>query len=124
MKIHRVIVHLIEEALEIKLHEDQIKYITGDILEPNYDGLRGTGKTTAYCIKLALSSGPPLDLRDSTKFSDAHHSGLTGGDADRYSKYYFSRMFATIREKLSKHGLPVRELIYPKRTIGGFIVGD
>jgi hypothetical protein len=116
-------IHFIEEALDITLYVNQIKYLTGDISEPNYDDLRGTGKTTAYCIKLALSSGSPLDSRDTTEFSDAQYSGLTGSNASSYSKHFFLREFTSIREKLLNNGFPVRELRYSKRT-GGIVVGD
>lgn len=122
INIHPLMIDHVEKALGIKLYIDQVKYLTGEIETPNYS-IRRTGSTTAYCIKLALSSGAPLDLRYPTVFSDAHHSGLTGNNAASYSKYHFLHAFTSIREKLSKYGFQVRELAYSKTT-GGIVVGD
>lgn len=109
------VIQHIENALGMKLYSGQVKYLTGEFTTPDYDSLRGTGKTTAYCIKLALTSGPPLDLRHPATFSDARYSGIKDGDYGRYSRYFFVNKFMTIREKLLSYGFSVREVIYPKR---------
>ena len=102
----------IEHALGFSLYEDQIKYTLGEILTPNYDPYRRTGKTTAYCIKLSLSDGPALDIRKPHTFSDAMYSGLDMVDGRRYSKSFFLPYFLRIRDRLSYHGFRVRD-IYP-----------
>lgn len=119
----KVMIAAIEAALGMKLYENQIKYIIGEIEQPNYDNDRATGKTTAYCIKLALSSGDPLDLRRPELFSDSVYSGITDR-IGRYSKSFFLPEFMRIRKQLSKYGFAVRDVYIPKMTRGGFIVGD
>lgn len=113
----------IEKALRIKLYPKQIEYLLGTIKEPNYDIIRRTGKTTAFCIKLALSDGIPLNLKKPESFSDAVY--CVGPDhKQRYSKDFFVPEFMKIRERLSECGFKVRDVYYPKRTTGGFIIGD
>lgn len=104
----------IENALHLKLYPDQVKYLTGEISRPDYNKVRASGKTTAYCIKLALSWGQPLDLMEVHIFSDAYYSGLRGDAALRYSRHYFLHRFMDIRETLYKYGLEVREMKHLK----------
>lgn len=94
-----VIVHCIQKALGLTLWENQIHYLAyGTFLDHG----RRTGKTTACCIKLALSKGEPLDMRRPETFSDGWYRGS-------YPQY-FKREFLEIRSKLKQHGFPVREI--------------
>lgn len=93
----------IEQALGFKLHEHQVKYLTGTGLL--YGG-RGSGKTTAYCIRLALSKGKPLNLRRPEEFAD----GLELSGRLTYSRHFFKPEFMLIRNKLQKHGFTVRDI--------------
>jgi hypothetical protein len=121
----KIFICFIEDALGIKLYDNQVKYILGEIEHPNYDTDRGTGKTTAYCIQLALSRGVPLDFRKPFLFSDAAHSGIFGDNAKRYSNDIFLPRFLQIRERLSTYGFKVRDVYDSRRKAkGGFIVGD
>lgn len=104
-------IHNVEKALGINLYDDQIRYLTGSTASFNFYNNRGTGKTTAYCIRLALSDGEPLNLRDPKEFSDWFESGLSFNEAPRYSKDFFLKEFMKIRDKLKDHGFQVREVL-------------
>lgn len=100
-------IDLIEHALGFKLYKEQIDYIFHD--GPyNYSSLRTTGKTTAHCIKLALSDGQPLNGNKPDRWCDIDHGkqGLIP-----YSRWYFS-YFMKIREQLRSVRLGVRSVKY------------
>lgn len=65
---------------------------------------RRIGKTLAYCIKLALSDGDPLDIDYPEKFCDYPFTKY-------YAKNSFLGQFLEIREKLRDGGLQVRKLV-------------
>lgn len=67
MKITKELIPHIEKALGITLYEHQTMYLVHDF---GISGGRRNGKTLAYCIKLSLSKGEPLDLKKPEKFSD------------------------------------------------------
>jgi len=65
---------------------------------------RGTGHTFAYCIKLVLSQGEPLDMRKPEKFSDNKNKN--------YARTYFRRMlYYDVWLPLKEAGIPVRKMI-------------
>lgn len=94
----------IEKALGIELYDHQASYLLGrGPLQPG----RHTGKTIAFCIRLALSDGPPLDLRTPELYAD--ELGLR--DHRRYSRDFFKKEFLKIRDKLKNYGFSVRDVI-------------
>ena len=105
MEITTEILPLIEKALGIKLYENQRSYLTGD---PYNFAARGSGKTLAYCIKLALSKGEPLDTRKPEEFCDEWFRTKT--EQKRYANNFFRNEFMRIRDQLKDYGFPVREV--------------
>ncbi|SFH21654.1 hypothetical protein SAMN05660649_04287 [Desulfotomaculum arcticum] len=132
MREQMVPLELIERALGVKLYPWQVDFIfhgkdyplyicpcvvfgsgnfEGARLSHNHDGKcyiegRGTGHTFAFCIKLALFQGNPLDIRRPENFSDY------GDGSIRYARGYFRHMFYyDVWFPLKKAGVPVRELI-------------
>ncbi|MGG4180801.1 hypothetical protein ABEW03_16085 [Virgibacillus pantothenticus] len=85
----------------LNYYEHQQNYLLD---KGNLKGGRATGKTVAYCIKLALSNGEPLNLNKPEEFSDF------GDGSVRYARYFFKGEFLKIRNMLKKHGFPVREV--------------
>ena len=69
---------------------------------------RRTGKTIAHCIRLALSEGPPLDMRRPDKFCDCDY----GNESNKitYARGIYRRMFYDVWRQLRDAGLPVREI--------------
>lgn len=98
---------LIEKAMGFKLLPFQIHYLIGQTNRLGFT--RASGRTTAYCIKLALSEGPPLDLQKPESFADMTGS-LTVGMHMGYARNFFRREFMDIRYKLEEHGFKVREV--------------
>lgn len=94
------VIGFIEAALGIELYEYQKKYLLGEYVAT---WGRASGRTTAYCIKLALTSGPPLNLLNPSSFSDG-----MGGTA--YDEYIFKPQFLDIWHKLKAAGFTVRQL--------------
>ncbi len=105
-------VALIEHALGFKLYREQIEYIfhNGPY---SYSSSRQTGKTTAHCIKLALSEGEPLNGDRPDKWCDLDYGqrGLIS-----YSRWYF-RYFMNIRNRLRSVRLKVRPVKYKGKLI-------
>ena len=64
---------------------------------------RRQGRTTAYCIKLALSKGERI--RDISKFAD-------GEWGQRYARGFFKYTFHDIWSALKSAGFKVREVIF------------
>lgn len=96
----------IEEALDLKLSPKQKSYISygGD----SFSG-RSVGKTMAYCIRLALSCGDPINI---THIDDhINKLGFTGNE--QYSRKKFKEMFIEIHQRLKQSGFPVREIYIP-----------
>lgn len=101
MKIALDLIPHIEKALGITLYEHQTMYLVHDF---GISGGRRNGKTVAYCIKLALSDGEPLNMKKPHEFSDY------GGDNPHYHRDFFRREFMRIREFLKDYGFSVREV--------------
>lgn len=100
MVISKEILPVIEKALGFELYNHQKQYLLDEgILQ----GGRATGKTVAYCIKLALSDGEPLDLKYPETFSDRSER--------HYSRGFFRAEFMRIRGLLQAHGFKVRSVI-------------
>jgi hypothetical protein len=94
----------IEKALNIKLFPWQEKYLrSAHVMDHNK---RANGKTTAYCIALALSTGKPIDIRNLWQYADTHEHGR------QYSEGWFRHTFMDIWHTLKDAGLPVREIRY------------
>jgi hypothetical protein len=101
MKINVLVLPHIENALGMKLYEPQKNYLLSDG-DYSWQGDRGSGKTLAYCIKLVLSEGKPLDMRYPERFSDLDYA--------HYSRSYFRQMFMEVWNKLNDYGFRVREI--------------
>lgn len=92
----------IEKAIGVKLYDQQKEYLLHN--KPMYGG-RGTGKTVAFCIKLALDyERNPLDLRFPETFCDSDY-GIS--DKQKYARQFFRDEFMTIRSRLRHHGFKV-----------------
>lgn len=105
MVIQENLIPLIEKCLNFKLHEHQKGYLLGKGDIPF--GTRGNGKTTAYCIRLALSDGEPLDLYKPEKFSDR----IGAPNHISYARHFFRHEFIVIRNRLKDYGFEVRDVI-------------
>jgi hypothetical protein len=103
MKLYKEFIPHIENALGFKLHEHQVNYLLD---KGNLVGGRRTGKTVAYCIKLALSDGEPLDLKKPEEFAD----GWSLPNHNRYARSFFRNEFMKYRQILKDYGFPVREV--------------
>lgn len=112
MKITEETIPLIEKALGFELYEPQKEYLLDEDRYKLRSSGRNTGKTTAYCIRLALSEGEPLDLRKPWMFSDDW--GVVS-DTKQYARQFFRRFFMDIRDKLKESGFPVRKVLYGRR---------
>lgn len=99
-----LMIPLIEKALGFELYEHQRNYILN---KGFLKGGRNTGKTTAYCVKLALSKGEPIDLRKPELYAD--ETQLNGHT--EYAKRFFKNEFLKIRDQLKSVGLDVRGII-------------
>lgn len=106
MKITTNEISMLEKALDIKLYEGQKQYIVND--GSYWYGGRASGRTVAYCIKLALSDGKPLDMREPENFCDSDYGPER--NKRRYARSYFKRMFLDIQQKLKDNGFKVREI--------------
>lgn len=105
MQITEETIVLIEKALGISLYEGQKQYLLNN--GTYWFGGRATGKTLAYCIKLALSDGEPLDIQKPWEICDNDY----GPESNRHSyARWFRDFFIKIWISLKDAGLPVREL--------------
>jgi hypothetical protein len=99
------IIQKIQQALNVQLNEFQIKYIFED--DNVFAVGRTIGKTQAYCIKLSLSKGDPIDMR---------YSETIKGYAEKiqgpHYLVWFRDYFKEIYLPLLAAGLPVREVIF------------
>lgn len=99
-RINEKMIPFIEQALDIKLWDNQVNYLLkGSFL--TYE--RRSGRTVAYCIDLALSQGEPLDMKRPWEFADGNHGR-------RYASSYFRKEFLRIRASLEHRGFPVRAI--------------
>jgi len=105
MIINNQLLDKVEEILHIKLFENQRKYLLGE--GDYWYGGRGSGKTLAYCIKLALSEGEPLDIRKPNQFCDNDYGYRD--NKNRYSEWFRS-MFLDLWHSLKDAGFDVREI--------------
>jgi hypothetical protein len=101
IKMTDEVIRAIELVLDIKLYDNQKAYLQHDEFMP---AERCTGRTTAYCIKLALSKGHPLNLNRPEEFSDRYP------DKHGYARSFFLRQFLETRQRLLECGFPVREV--------------
>lgn len=101
---------IIEKALGFTLYDWQKRYLHAD----EYTALgRATGRTMAYCIKLALTyPNGPIKIGDIEKHRDEEHGY-------GYQKWFRS-FFLDIWERLKDAGLPVVEIA----DKGGRILGQ
>ncbi|MCY9539161.1 hypothetical protein M5X00_29430 [Paenibacillus alvei] len=91
---------IIEKALGFELHQWQREYLKTGIYSKFG---RVSGRTTAYCIKLALTyQGGPIRIKDINNLRDEEHGGI-------YPRW-FNRFFLKIWECLKDAGLPVVEV--------------
>lgn len=103
MKITEQTIPHIEKAIGLKLYDYQKNYL----MDKGYLRRgRATGKTVAYCIKLALSEGEPLDMRKPEEFSD----GQQLDNQISYARNFFRREFMKYWKMLKDYGFPVREI--------------
>lgn len=103
MKIDEQAISKIEQLFGFKLYDEQRIYLlTGE--DKFISGKRKQGKTFAYCIKLALSEGTPLDIK-SVK-------GIKEVQDEVYDNYhmFFKIYFKQIWRKLKNNGFQVRVL--------------
>lgn len=102
----------IEKALGMLLTENQKRYISAS--GEYWYGGRTSGKTTAHCIKLALSDGPPLNISKPEVFCDLDYG--TESNKAKYARSYYLNMFLEIRFMLAKAGFRVRK-VYKKANL-------
>jgi hypothetical protein len=93
---------IIEKALGIELYEWQKDYL---LENGTLQGGRGSGKTTAYIIKLALSEGDPIKITKLHEYADMFPN-------QHYARFWFKNEFLQIWEKLYKARLPVRKIAF------------
>ncbi|KAB2334283.1 hypothetical protein [Bacillus mesophilum] len=104
MDITEKVIPHIEKAVGLKLYDEQKRYLLNKHYHIN--GGRGVGRTVAYCIKLALSGGEPLNMSEPWEFSDY------GDGSKKYAKFFFIKEFMRYRQMLKDYGFPVREVKY------------
>lgn len=102
MQITEKLIPHIEKASGSKLYNNQVNYLLG---KGCLNGKRKSGKTFAYCVKLALSEGEPLDLSKPEEFSDYYGKGSFS-----YAETFFKSEFIRIRTELEGYGFTVREV--------------
>ena len=91
---------VIEKALGFQLHEWQIRYLkTGEYIRFG----RVTGRTTAYCIRFALTHDKPIRFENIRKHQDEDHGWGY--------HLWFERFFFKIWHRLRDAGLPVVDII-------------
>lgn len=101
MKITEQAINNLEKALGVKLYEEQIDNILFGVGMDHTQ--RQNGKTYAYCIRLALSKGEPLDIRNPKDFCDGHYENTLYPN-------HFMTMFMEIYTKLKDAGFDVRPI--------------
>ena len=110
VKIPEALLILVENALGFKLYPKQRDYLLGITID-RWE--RQEGYTTAHAIRLALSKGEPLDIRQAKNFCDGSHT-------HNYAKAYYLPLFKDIWHKLRDYGIRVRDI----GTSGMSIRGD
>lgn len=109
MKITEEAIPLIEKALGIKLYEPQKEYFVND--GTYWFGGRASGKMLAYCIKLALSEGKPLDMRPGKIINNVDPGYGMENNKSGYA-HWFRYFFLDIWHLLKDAGFPVRRIIF------------
>lgn len=88
----------IEKAFGFQLYDWQKEYLLG---KTNHRlGGRRNGKTFAYCLKLLLSDGEPINRREVFRYRDGEH-GLRYHD-------WFRNYCLEINDILTKNGFKTR----------------
>lgn len=103
LEINEQVIPRIEKAINLKLYDHQKNYLMD---KGSLTGGRRTGKTIAYCVKLALTDGEPLDLRTPEDFADE----WSLPDHRAYARRFFRNEFMKYRQLLKDYGFPVREV--------------
>ena len=105
MELTDEVINLVEKTLRIKLYDGQKQYLldNGDY----WFGGRASGKTVAYCIKLALSDGEPLDMHNPIELCDSDYG--VESNKPNYSKWFRSE-FLSIWNVLKDAGFQVRKV--------------
>ena len=106
MKITEQAIDNLEKALGVKLYKEQIDNILFGVGMDR--SKRQNGKTYAYCIRLALSKGEPLDIRKPEDFCDGDYGHP--GNRQPYARGTFRHIFMEIYTKLKDAGFEVRPL--------------
>ncbi|WP_373232119.1 hypothetical protein [Cohnella sp.] len=91
---------IIEDALGFKLRAWQKHYLHTGQGMPNG---RMNGRTTVYCIRLALTYVKPIKIEDIGTHRDEEHGS-------QYVRWFRSR-FLDIQHMLKRAGLPVVEIL-------------
>lgn len=112
MKITEETLIAVEKALNIKLFNAQKKYLLSDAY--CFSLGRRTGKTLAHCIKLALSDGPPINLRLMERYSDY------GNGTVSYARGFYRQQFMHIWEQLAERTVIMKGEKRNARTIKVF----
>lgn len=101
LEITEQIIPHIEKAIGFNLYDHQVDYLLD---KGRLQSGRRTGKTAAYCIKLTLSNGKPLDMKRLSEFSDF------GDGSYRYINNFFKKDLMGYRDMLKDYGFPVRRV--------------
>lgn len=88
----------IESVFGFSLYDWQKDYLLGNI--QHRAGGRCNGNTFAYCVKLLLSDGDPIKIKDIQKYIDEVH--------DSYYTKWFTGYCMEINKKLVSVGLKTR----------------
>ncbi len=114
MKITKEDIPHIEKALGLKLYEHQVNYLLDEgELHRELQSDKGTGKTIAYCVRIALSEGKVLNLAKPEQFADNWH--LKGDERLFYARKVFRGEFISIWCKLSDYRFPVRNVFIGRK---------
>ena len=101
MRIQEGHIPHIEKAVGFELYDMQKQYL---LRKAPMGNDRRSGRTTAYCILIALSDGDELDLKRPEEFSD----GWELSNHIPYARGFFRSEFMRIYNKLKDYGFPVR----------------
>lgn len=115
VKITETMIPFIEQALEVKLHDHQIKYLVDDM---SLTTGRRSGRTFAYCIKLALCEEATFNVKRPEEFAD--DVGLSSHTI--YARSFFIDQFLDIRKRLQDYGFTVAEVVYDSMSPSSFLV--
>lgn len=100
-----ILIRKLEKVLEIRLRDWQIKYIFGEC--DDMPGGRGCGKTLAHCIRLCLSKGDPIIVKNNRiqiAYLDEQHGW-------QYCEHYTS-MLREVYFKLMFSRIKLRDIVF------------